>query len=99
MKTAMPAIATLKAGSLAKDLNRMPATTTQANQIIMIIDCAEPNLANLREALLEQCRELTEAKQKQPSNISKRALGNLADRCLDIAVDCAKAIEACSTVQ
>ena len=99
MNVAMPALAILKAGALAKDLKRLPATTNQADQIIMIVDCAKPDLVNLRETLLEQCRELTKAKQSQPGNTSKRALGGLADRCLDIAVDCAKAIKGYSTDQ
>ena len=99
MNLAMPVVAALKAGSLAKDLNKLPATTSQANEIIKIIDCEEPNLTDLRKALLEQCRELTEAKQTHPGAIGKRTIGELADRCLDIAVDCKKAIQRASADQ
>ena len=99
LNLAMPAITALKAGALAKELKRLPATTNHANEIIKIIDCEEPNLTDLREALLEQCRELTEAKHLHPAAIGKQIIGDLADRCLDTAMTCAKAIQGSSTNQ
>ena len=99
MNLAMPTISTLKAGALAKELKKLPATAHHANEIIKIIDCEEPNLTDLREALLEQCRELTEAKHLHPGAIGKQIIGDLANRCLDTAMTCTKAIQGSSTDQ
>ena len=82
----------LKAGTLTMDLRRLPATKNQARRLIKILDCLEPDLEELHQALLDQCRELTDQKQKQnPSD--RKTLGDYADRCLDTATACHHAMQ------
>ena len=92
MSHAMPVIAAMKAGALALKLKRLPAPTSQADHIMTIVDAPEPNLNELRDALLEQCRELNGAKQRHTSQNSQRALGDFADQCLDLAMECGRVI-------
>ena len=88
----MPTIAALKAGALALELKQLPAPTSHADRITEICDCREPDMDALRQALLEQCHELTEAKARQHSANARQTVGSYADRCLDAAMACARAI-------
>ena len=90
MNHAMPVIAAMKAGALALKLKSLPATTSQADRIMAIVDGPEPDLNELRDALLEQCRELNAARQRHTSRNSQETLGDFADRCLDLAVECGR---------
>lgn len=92
----LPSMAAMKAEALASDLSRLPATTNHAARITEICSQPQPNLKELRQALLAQCRELTAAKERQTGAISRRSIGEHADRCLDIATDCQRAIESCT---
>ena len=93
MNIALPLVATMKAETLAVELRKMPALTNHAARITEICSRDKPDLEELRQALLDQCRELTQAKQRQASGNSRRTIGNYADRCLDVATDCRRAME------
>ena len=92
MQRAMPTMAALKAGALALELKQLPAPTSHSDRIAEICDCREPDMDELRQGLLEQCRELTEAKARQHSVNARQTVGSYADRCLDAAMACARAI-------
>lgn len=73
--------------SLADRLERLPSQTSQSRNIKRICSEASPDRGHLREALLNQCREITAAKTAH-SGRSAGVLAEFSDLCFDLAMRC-----------
>ena len=90
IRKAVSNIPILRAGVLAMDIKREPATMNHAERLIKILDNQEPDLEEIHQALLNQCHELTEQKH---AHMSRKTLDDYVDRCLDAANACRRAID------
>jgi len=76
-----------EARKLSEQIRKLSTRTSQVNRIDRICGADQPDRAELREALLEQCRELTGNKQAY-SGRSESILADFANRCFDLAMQC-----------
>ena len=76
-----------EARNLADRLERLPSQTSESRNIKRICSEASPDRCQLRAALLNQCREITDAKTAH-SGRSAGVLAGFADLCFDLAMRC-----------
>ena len=92
MQRAMPTIAALKAGTLALELKQLPMPTSHADRIAEICDCREPDMDELRQGFAGTVPRADRSQGPATQRNARQTVGSYADRCLDAAMACARAI-------